>query len=85
MKDIVDYIHRNSWFQLDGDLEDFEDSDELIFATRDNGNVGDERFGHKDFEEAKRIMKEVRGQFGGIMYHDITTCDEWVNIEITLE
>ena len=84
MDDIINYIENNSWFQLDGDREDFEDGDDLLFATRENGNVGDGRFGQKDFEEAKRIMEEVREKFGGIMCHGISTFDEWVNIEIEL-
>ena len=85
MKDIINYIHKRSWFQLDGDLEDFEDGNVLLFATRYHGNVGDERFGQKDWDEAKRIMNKVREEFSGIMYHDISTCDEWVNIEIELD
>jgi hypothetical protein len=86
MKDIIDYIEKNSWFQLDGDLEDFEDGNVLLFATREHGNVGDERFGQKDWDEAERVMVALLKEFDDkILQIDVTTCDEWVNIEIELK
>ena len=85
MKDIVNYIHKNSWFQLDGDLEDFDDGDELLFATRDNGNVGDETFGQKDWDEGQRLLVDLMREFGEkINGFNLDTCDEWVNLTIIL-
>jgi hypothetical protein len=86
MKDIVNYIHKNSWFQLDGDLEDFDDGDELLFATRDNGNVGDETFGQKDWDEGQRLLVDLMREFGEkINGFNLDTCDEWVNLEVVLK
>lgn len=86
MEEIIKYIHKNSWFQLDGYIEDFEWDNELIFATRRHGNVGDETYGQEDWDEGSRIMLEVMRNFNHLIkiYH-LTTCDEWVNIEIKLK
>lgn len=86
MEKIVKFVQKNSWFELDGDIEDFEDDNELIFTTRRNGNVGDETYGQKDFDEGIRIMLEVMGEFGHLIrQYEVTTCDEWVNLEIKLK
>ena len=86
MKGIIAYIEKNTWFQLDGDIEDFEGESDLIFTTRENGNVGDEMFGEKDWNEAERIMLEIIREFGHLIKSQtITTCDEWVNLEIELK
>ena len=86
MKDITNYVHKNSWFELDGDLEDYDEDEALMFTTRDNGDVGDESYGDKDWDEAERVMIALLKEFGDkILQIDVTTCDESVNIEIELK
>ena len=86
MEKIINYIHKNSWFQLDGDLEDFEGDDELLFATRQHGNVGDETFGEDDWDEGERLIVDLMREFGNyIKGFNLDTCDEWVNLQVTLK
>jgi hypothetical protein len=85
MKAIIDYIEKNTWFQLDGSPEDFDDEDMLIFSTREHGNIGYETYGQEDWDEGKALLPKLIGEFGHLIRgQELTTCDEWVNIEIEL-
>ena len=86
MKDITNYVHKNSWFELDGEPEDFDFDEMLMFTTREHGDVGNDSYGQKDWDEAERVMIALLKEFGDkILKIEVTTCDEWVNIEIELK
>lgn len=80
IEEIVEFIEMHSYFQCESDDEDFKNN-HCEFATRENGNVGDEEFGDKDFTAAKTIVDTC-----SIIYPDfeftIETVDEWVYVII---
>lgn len=76
-KQIIDFVEKNSWFQLDDDSDDT-----LLFATRENGNVGSESPGSKDIAEAKRLKSEIEKKFEGLVKIELEVVDEWVHINI---
>lgn len=53
---------------------------ELAYATRENGDVGDERPGRADIVHAREMRKELEATFP--VKVEIDTCDEWVNLYI---
>lgn len=79
--ELVKFVESNSWFTLDSDEDDFENDGKLLFATRDNGNVGNETVGIKDYDEAKRVVLLLNEKFEGIEL-DIELVDEWVHINV---
>ena len=71
-KQIVDYVERNSWIELDGDIENFDGND-LRFTTREHGDVGAEEYSQKDYDEATRIMLEVMKMYNHfILQYEVT-------------
>ena len=75
---IIDFVKKESYFT-------FEESDKenLIFVTRDNGNVGDETPGKKDIDEASRLQNLIRDKFG--VESEIEEVGEWVYLKILLK
>lgn len=60
-----------------------EEDNVIMLSTRDHGNVGDESPGLKDIKEATRIKHELVSVYGfDPKKIDISTFDEWVNLEI---
>lgn len=57
--------------------------DDLLFATRDNGNVGDETPGAADFKEARRVAQLVEASFPQVQT-SVESVDEWVELAIFL-
>jgi len=85
---IKDLVETNSWFQLDGDVDDFDDDGncDIVFVTRENGNVGDEEHSQEDWDEGERILLLVMKNYGHLVsQYNLDTCDEWVNLDIILK
>lgn len=73
---IKNYIKDNSYFEFDD-----EDSTSLLFATRENGDVGAEKPSHIDIAEAERIANKLKNKFPDIKTI-IDIVDEWVHLTI---
>jgi hypothetical protein len=83
-RDIYNFVLKNSYLQFDGDKEDLEDDiDELTFSTRQNGDVGNEKPGQKDINQALSIKRLLEYEFKGIKT-EINYVDEWVMLNIFL-
>lgn len=67
-----------TWFQDDG-----SDENVVVFVTRDNGSVGDEKPGKEDFKEAQRLKKIINKKFKNKVNIQIDDVDEWTHIEVT--
>jgi len=80
MNDIIKIATKGS-FSLD---ERNNDEQFMLFATRENGDVGEEEYSEIDFKEAESIEKELKEKYAKNVVVDIDTCDEWVHIEVTL-
>lgn len=61
-----------------------EDYDYVNFSTRENGDVGAEKYSMIDYEDAKRMQKILKEQFSGKISTDIETVDEFVYLNIEL-
>ena len=75
-ENVIAYIEANSYLQLD-------DEEEISFTTRRHGNVGDGIYSEDDYYAAIEIGKKVKKEFENIDY-SIDTCDEWVNLYVTI-
>jgi len=53
-----------------------------IFETRANGDVGNEEPSEIDYEEGVRLAKLVQKKFPNEFKLSVSTCDEWVSLEI---
>ena len=83
-RDIYNFVLKNSYLQFDGEKEDLEDDiDELTFSTRENGDVGNEKPGQKDINQALSIKRLLEYEFKGIKT-EINYVDEWVMLNIFL-
>lgn len=65
-----------TWFEFDD-----ESQTSISFATRDNGDVGNERPGRPDLDEAKRIIKELKDKYPALGVNG-DTADEWVYVKV---
>lgn len=72
LKDIIDFVENESWFQ-------WEEGDEM-FASREYGDVGEEIYSIVDLAEAHRLADLIREKFTVDTFVDVV--DEWVTIEI---
>jgi hypothetical protein len=63
------------------DIEEADDTREILIATRENGNVYDDTAGAEDIKEAQRVQKILMKKFPGIKVQ-IETVDEWVHLSI---
>ena len=73
-KEIISFVESISYLSL-------EDEDNLQFATRDNGDVGDEEFGIEDYNHAIATKIKILKEFTtGVVTVD--TVDEWVTLAI---
>lgn len=75
---LIDYIENNSSFVLNNE----KDSETLIFTTRANGDTGSEQYSEIDIQEARELIKILKGKFKDYDY-EIETVDEWVDINAT--
>ena len=68
-----------TWF--DFIQEDDDDGETISLETRENGDVGEEKPGQADIEEARRIYNVLKDS--GKFTASPEICDEWVMIDIT--
>lgn len=77
---IIDHVENNSYMDYEG-----HEGDELMFATREHGNVGDETPGKKDIQHARDLAKEIRACCGDIIkVIELEVVDEWVYLRVRL-
>jgi len=82
-KEIQNFINRITYMDNDTDMDYY---DTIMFRTRENGNVGDEEFGSADWDEAQRVLTQVKSKYGEIFeFIDVEPCDEWVHLEMVLD
>jgi len=76
---ILEFIGKtDTWFDLHTDVDEAT----IVFATRENGNVGDERIGEEDWQEAIRLADLINSNFPNYNW-EVVSCDEWVNLTLT--
>ena len=76
---ILEFIGKtDTWFDLHTDVDEAT----IVFATRENGNVGDERIGEEDWQEAIRLADLINSNFPNYNW-EVAPCDEWVNLTLT--
>jgi hypothetical protein len=82
--DIVNFVKNdNNSFMCETEFDEWIMEDETIdFATRENGNVGSQRFGQQDYKEAKRLKTILEQKFQVTV--EIDTVDEWVNVYVKI-
>ena len=73
---IISFIAKHSYLDAD-DIE----GNTLSFATRDNGNVGEEEYGEEDYTHAITLKSKLLNEFKNITV-EIDTIDEWVILTI---
>ena len=82
--DIVNFVKKdNNSFKCKTEFEEWIMEDETIdFATRENGNVGSQRFGQQDYNEAKRLKTILEQKFQVTV--EIDAVNEWVNVYVKI-
>lgn len=62
----------------------FEDGGEdfLVYATRENGDVGEEVHSDEDYNDAYNIQKKISHKYGCSINVEIETVDEWVYLNV---
>jgi hypothetical protein len=70
------YILQHSHFD-----DDNCDTTVVLFETREHGNVGDEVPGDDDITTAWQLQDAIHACFPTVRAL-VSTCDEWVNIEL---
>jgi len=68
---------KNTRFSLDDDTED----NFLLYSTRENGDMENDKVGEEDILRARQIRDALHKKFP-IKQAYISTCDEWVFINI---
>lgn len=79
MKEIKKFVNDNSYFELDNEEETL-----LAFATRKHGSIFNDAYGPEDLKEAEMLKQKLLKEFVDIDV-EIDTCDEWVNLIVTLK
>ena len=75
-EDIVKFVEENSWFIT-------EDASEPSFSSNRYGDHYNGEYGEKDYDEAIRVCKMIKKEFGNIECN-IDTFDEWVYVYISI-
>ena len=81
VQEIKQYVSGNSWFTDDSEEGEL---DELMFISRQYGNVGDETPGAQDITRAGKLCLELKDKFPGVKAGWDTT-DEWTNLHVIIE
>lgn len=78
-------VHQYVWSKYRMNNE-YDDDDKLEYATRDNGDVGEEKAGAEDVKRMKEIAKDLLQKFGDKnIYVELEIVDEWVNLTVGLK
>jgi hypothetical protein len=75
-KEIINFVEQNSYLVYYG-LED----DQLLFNTRENGSVGNEKASDLDIKEAKRVAHAILKKYNNVTV-DFEVVDEWVHLTV---
>ena len=75
-QNVIAFVEANSYFQVD-------DKEAPSFTTRRHGNIGDCQHSDIDYCAAVYLCEKVKEEFKNLSY-SIDTCDEWVNLYITI-
>lgn len=73
------FVANNSYLELSDD-----DSNEVRFTTRQNGNVGDEEPGQEDWNEIVRVAKLLKVEFPNQLKCNGETIDEWTDLIVKI-
>lgn len=94
MKDIIDFVEKNSSFSFEGDPDEEQEVCKngkpiggtlLEFGTRENGNVHDEEYSDIDYKSGQEVIVKAMEKFNHLIErYELDTCDEWVNLRIFL-
>jgi hypothetical protein len=76
--EIIKFIKGISYF--DDESDEYET---IEFATRQNGDIYNEESSDLDYQEGRRVKKELLAKFDGIEVN-IDTVDEWVLLSVTI-
>ena len=80
-RDIEKWLKRQrTWFDIDD-----VNRKSIMLSTRENGDVGDEEPGRADIQEAKRLWKIIKDEFGDAVKGSLEVVDEWVHLDISLK
>lgn len=80
-KQIIDFVNTmKTNLEFDGDLQE----DIILFATRQNGDVGDEGFSQIDLNDALNVKSKLLEQFKDEIKVHVETVDEWVQLTVKL-
>ena len=66
----------------DPDDPDNTERQHLAYATRQNGDVGEERASPRDYKEAIRVRDALRSEFGDKIEVHVEDVDEWINLDV---
>ena len=75
---IVSLVEDMSYFTFDG----IEDDEQLIFSTRENGDVGSETPSRIDYKEGLKVVKEIKSKYPTLSV-EIEVVDEWIMIFVS--
>jgi hypothetical protein len=75
------FVANNSYIELN---DDDDDSNEVRFTTRQNGNVGDEEPGQEDWNEIVRVAKLLKVEFPDKLKCTGETIDEWTDLIVKI-
>lgn len=79
IQEIKAFVKNNSYLGFEE-----QNGNTLRFVTRENGDVGEEEYSHKDLQEAYRVEKLIKEKFEGVET-EVNTIDEWVDLEVTIK
>jgi DNA-dependent RNA polymerase auxiliary subunit epsilon len=77
INNLVKFVLKNSYLEVDSIEEN-----EIIFSTRENGDVYSEKASLIDLNEAKKVRKLIRENFTNVEF-DLDIVDEWVMLTVT--
>jgi len=79
LKQVEEFIARQrTYFDLE------RNPNFLAYSTRENGDVGDGQPGEFDLDEARRLLKAIREEYGLNVVATIDRVDEWVNLDVKI-
>ena len=58
--------------------------DQVIFETRENGDVGEEEYSHEDLKEAYKVVDEIKKIDSWALSPYVDTSDEWVMVIVNV-
>jgi hypothetical protein len=79
-EEIIKFVERNSTLHYEGCNSD---EDHLAFATRENGDIGEELYSDIDYKNVLNVERLVKTEFGiNNIVTNLDVVDEWVLLDI---